>query len=374
MGQRGVGSAQQYKDGPALNARIATMVSNGQIDMISSTFSDHILKYFGNNFNANNVSLANKFLQGIYGQAPSPNVFWLPEQVASDSVLAKVQGLGFGYTFIDQTQHMFNWFGRTAALDNDSYRINTINGMNVFVINDNLGQYLFQTQDGGPSTLVRELLNQKARDGQQDQVIVFETSWESFATKANADAYDANIAWMASRPWVQIVTPDQIVNGQVDTSVPPNGSGTQWGAVNRGTGLSLPTTSSVWINHANNGNYDNWYYGSSLYESLNNKQFNIRSGVAVPSAYGINTGTGIAASSWNAVANLSGSNAGVSLLAQATLHASEFETAFHTEDNNDTRAVQHRRVRQSQYGLPDHLPSRGLGAIADAVCLHLHLG
>ena len=35
--------------------------------------------------------------------------------------------------------------------------------------------------------------------------------------------------WMASPPWVQIVTPDQIVNGQVDTSVPPTGSGTQWG-------------------------------------------------------------------------------------------------------------------------------------------------
>ena len=109
------GSAQAYKDGPALNKRIASMVASGQIDLISSTFSDHILKYFGSDFNANNVALANKFLQGIYGQAPSPNVFWLPEQVANDSVLAQVQSLGFGYTFIDQTQHMFNWFGRTAV-------------------------------------------------------------------------------------------------------------------------------------------------------------------------------------------------------------------------------------------------------------------
>jgi len=101
--------------------------------------------------------------------------------------------------------------------------------MKAFVINDNLGQYLFQTQDGGPSTLLRQTLNDKARDSEQDQVIVFEVPWEkSFATKANADAYDANIAWMASRPWVQIVTPDQIVNGQVDTSVPPTGTGTQW--------------------------------------------------------------------------------------------------------------------------------------------------
>ena len=328
------GSAQAYQDGPALNKRIASMIASGQVDLLSSTFSDHILKYFGSGFNANNVALANKYLEGIYGQAPSPNVFWLPERVANDSILTQVQNLGFGYTFIDQTQHIFNWFGWAESLNDDAYRINTINGMKVFVINDNLGQYLFQTQDGGASTLVRQLLNQKARDSEQDQVIVFENSWESFATKANADAYDANIAWMATRPWVQIVTPDQIVNGQVDTSVPPNGSGTQWGTVNRGTGLSLPTTSTVWINHATNGSYDNWYNGSSLYEGLFSKQFNIREGLPVPNAWGLNTGTGIAASSWNAVAGMSGSNPGLLTLAQSTLHASVFETGFHNEDNS----------------------------------------
>jgi len=107
------------------------------------------------------------------------------------------------------------------------------------------------------------------------------------------------------------------------------------GTVNRGSGLSLPTTSTVWIDHATNGNYDNWYNGSSLYESLYSKQFNIRSGVPVPSAWGINTGTGISASSWNAVSALSGSNPGLVTLAQATLHASVFETGFHTEDNTN---------------------------------------
>ncbi|HEX4086186.1 MAG TPA: hypothetical protein VHY22_14820 [Chthoniobacteraceae bacterium] len=329
------GSSMSYQDGPTLNRRIASMIANGQIDLISSTFSDHILKYFSNGFNANNVALANKFLQGIYGTAPSSNVFWLPERVANDSVLAQVQSLGFGYTFVDQTQHIFDWFGWAESLNDDSYRINSINGMNVFVINDNLGQYLFQTQDGGPSTWVRELLNQKARDSEQDQVIIFENNWESFANKANADAYDTNIAWMASRPWVQIVTPDQIVSGQVDTSVPPNGSGTQWGTVNRGTGLSLPTESTLWINHASNGNYDNWYNGGSLYESLATKQFNTYDNLVGPQAWGINTGTGISASSWSAVSSLSGSNSGLSTLAQATLHASVFETGFHTEDNDD---------------------------------------
>ncbi len=329
------GSPQAYQDGPTLNKRIASMVASGQIDLISSTFSDHILKYFGSGFNANNVALANQYLQNIYGASPSPNVFWLPEQVCNDSVLAQVQNLGYNYTFVDQSQHIFDWFGWAESLNDDAYRINSINGMNVFVINDNLGQYLFQTQDGGPSTYLRQLLNDKARDSEQDQVLIFETDWESFATKANADAYDTNIAWMASRPWIQIVTPDQIVNNQVDTSVPPNGSGTHWGTVNRGTGLSLPTVSTQWINHASNGSYDNWYNGGSLYQSLYSEQFNTWPGSPVPSAWGINTGTGISASSWNALTSLSGSNPGLTLLAESTLHASVFETAFHDEDNDD---------------------------------------
>ncbi len=39
-------------------------------------------------------------------------------------------------------------------------------------------------------------------------------NWEDFGTKANADAYDKNIRWLASHPWIEIVTPDQIVERQ----------------------------------------------------------------------------------------------------------------------------------------------------------------
>jgi len=80
------------------------------------------------------------------------------------------------------------------------------------------------------------------------------------------------------------------------------------GNINRGTGLTLPLTSTTYINHANNGAYDNWYYGSSLYESLYNKQFNIRTGVPVPTPFGLETGTGIAAASWTSVSTMSGNN------------------------------------------------------------------
>ena len=62
------------------------------------------------------------------------------------------------------------------------------------------------------------------------------------------------------------------------------GTATQWGSVARGTSLSLPNVSKDFIDHATEENYDNWYNGSALEESLKTKIFNIRTGVALPTA------------------------------------------------------------------------------------------
>ena len=334
-------AAHPYVDGPALNARIASLIQAGTIDLLGSTFSDHMLDYFPDAYNVDNVALANGFLTQIYGASPSSKVLWTPERVSDSGVLQKVSDLGFQYTFVDQMRHVFNWFGRSSALSNDGYRINQINNTNALVINDTASPYLFQNNDNGLPILLRQLLNRKARDSQQDQVVTFVNQWEDFGTKANADAYDKNIRWLANHPWIEIVTPDQIVSNQVDTSVPPNGSGTQWGTVNRGTNLSLPNIAKDFVDHADEENYNNWYFGSSLEESLSTKLFNIRTGVAMPTAYGWLDGapnpTGIVSSAWQAVEGItSGStNSGLLSLARATLHAAEFETAFHNNTAND---------------------------------------
>jgi predicted glycosyl hydrolase (DUF1957 family) len=131
-------------DGPALNQRIKSLASSGLVDVIGSTFSDHILPYFNKPFNLDNVSLASDFLNAIYGGVSS-SVFWTPERVSNDDVLDKISNLGFQYTFVDQLRHLLKWFGRTPALGTDAYRINQINAMKCFVINDGLGQYMFQT-------------------------------------------------------------------------------------------------------------------------------------------------------------------------------------------------------------------------------------
>ena len=125
-------------------------------------------------------------------------------------------------------RHVFKWFGRNSALGSDGYRINQINNTNAFVINDGIGTQLFLNDDNGLPVLLRQLLSRKVRDAQQDQVIMFVNQWEDFAVKANADAYDKNIRWLASHPWIQIVTPDQIASGQVAFNS-SGGSATNWG-------------------------------------------------------------------------------------------------------------------------------------------------
>ena len=328
-------SGKPWRDGPALNARIAALIAAGKLDLIGSTFSDHILPYFSKSFNRDNVALANEFLTNIYQAAPSSNVFWIPERVANNDVLDKVADLGFNYTFVDQMRHVFKWFGRPSALGADGYRINRINNTNCFVINDQLGGYLFQNDDNGLPIVLRQLLHHKARTGPNDQVVIFVNDWESFTDSAKADAYDKNIRWLASHPWIQIVTPDQIANGQIDTSVPPTGSG-GFGVVNRGTGMTLPVVSKDWIDHATEEGYGNWYSGSPVEESLSAKVFNIRTGVPMPLAFGSISGTtGVASAAWLQVGALSSGGTGLGKLSRGTLHAAMFETAFHDETNND---------------------------------------
>ncbi len=315
-------------DGPAFNSRIGAMIGNGAIDLLGSTFSDHLLPYFDDAFNADNLGLARDFLSNIYGHLPSPDVLWTPERVSSSAVLQKIATAGYGYSFVDQMRHLTKWFGRTSALGDDGYRINQINGENVFVINDSASSYLFQSDDNGSPVLSRQLLSRKARAATQDQVVIFMNSWEDFTNSTNATNYDKNLRWLGSRPWIQLVTPDQIVNGE---------TGTAFGVLNRGTGLSLGNVAKDYVDHATEENYDNWYNGSGLEESLRDKKFNIRTGVPLTTTYGTQGVSGLANSAWQAIAGITPGPATVGLdtLARAALHASVFETAFHDQTNND---------------------------------------
>jgi len=330
-------SPRQYRDGPAFNARIHTLADAGVVSLLGSTFSDHILDFFPQSYNASSISLANEYLTHFYGPHVSSQVLWNPERVAGGSTLTQIAGMGFGYTFIDQQRHLFKWFGRQSALSDDGYRINAVNGVKAFVINDNLSGALFSNDDHGLSVALRKLFLRKARSSSQDQVFVFVSNWEDFAVGGNAAAYDANIRWLASHPWVELVTPDQIASGQVDLNVPPDGNGNTWGTVNRGTGLGLARVAHDFVDHATQEDYANWYNGQAgREESLRDKQFDIRPGTTLNAAHKFGTvGTdGVSNDAWNSVGSISASSP-LSKLARATAFAGAFETAFHNETNND---------------------------------------
>lgn len=337
-------ASKPWRDGPAFNQRIGQLASDGVVELISSTYADSPLPYFSQAAINDSIGLSNTLLQGIYGVAPSSRVLWVPERVIDEGVLAKVSAAGFSHVFIDQFRHLSGQFGRSSALLDDGYRINQINGVKAMVINDRASEFRFRNTDSGLDINLRQLLSRKARSGEQHQMLILSSDLSDFRTKASADAYDANIAWLASRPWIELVGPDQVAAGQVDLSVPPNGTADTFAPVNRGSSVVFTRKQApLWLDHATQGTYDHWWFGSAQEESLRDKVFNIRPGVPInrgggaDNFYGVQQfgpgGVGITRDAWNSVSSIG--NTPLGRLARGTYHASQFLAGWHDEDNGD---------------------------------------
>lgn len=336
-------AGKAWLDGPTFNARLTDLVTRGIVEMPSTTFADSPLPYYDQAWVHDNVALSSRILGKIYGTPPSPRVFWVPERVMDATVPAKLAAEGFTHGFIDQFRHVLDRFGRQSALLDDGYRVNRINGVDFFVINDQASNFRFLNTDGGLDVNLRNLLSRKARSGEQHQILTLFSGLSDFTTKANADAYDANVAWLASRPWIQIIGPDQAARGAVDLSVPPDATGDQFAALDRGN-VSWPEKKGpLWIDHSAEGNYDHWWFGSAQEESLRDKIFDIRPGVPIARAgdkfFGVQSfggnGAGLTREAWNAVLPLPNNPLG--RLARGTHHAANYLAGWHSEDNSDLR-------------------------------------
>ena len=328
-----VGNSNTWYSGPGLNEQIRAGVASGSLRLLGSTFSDHILKYFDADYNRDNVQLAAEVLNEIYGGSVtsgvvSTNVFWIPERVADVETLKQVKtNLGFRATILDQTPHLLEWYGREEALGNNAYKINRLwlehaggdwPSLDAFVIATAANNYRYVNTDGGLPTELRRLFNRRARAG-ADQISTIFYMWEDLSANANADAYDANLRWMANHPWIQVIALDEALDGET---------------VNRDLTAADGPQAQDWVHHAANQDYDNWYYGSGRHEGLAPKLFEVRLGTNLPSGtlYGSMT-NGILSNAWKTVRGIT--NADVRRLAQQTIFASTFETAFHNEDNGD---------------------------------------
>lgn len=332
-----------WRDGPAFNDRIGQLAADGTIELLASTFADSPMPYFSQSNLADSVTLANRTLGGIYGTAPSAKVFWTPERIIDEGVLAKVSALGYTHSFADQFRHISDRFGRSSALGDDGYRVNRVNGVNLFVINDQASTFRFRNTDNGIDMNLRQLLSRKARSGEQHQLLVLYSDLSDFRNKANADAYDKNVAWLASRPWIEIVGPEQVAAGEVDLSIPPDGNGDQFAAVQRGTTSFGRKLGHLWLDQATEGNYDNWWFGSGLEESLRDKVFDVRPGVPLhrggDNFFGVQSfgggAAGITADTWTQVSSLPDTALG--RLARGTYHAGNLLAGWHAEDHSDLR-------------------------------------
>lgn len=323
-----------WRDGPTLNLRISSLLLNGDAMLFGTTFADQVVPFATIGFTQDSVELADEVLTEVYNSAPSSNVFWPAERVVDHGVLSTINSMGYSHTVVDQMRHFFKWFGRTQALGQTGYQINDVNNVGLFPIHDFASTFRFQNEDSGLNISLRELLSRRARSDTQDQVLSLLSDWEDFRTVAQADAYDLNLRWIANRPWIELVTLDDVADGEIDLSQPADGTGDNWSTVDRGTGQTLQRTAKDYIDHATQEEYSNWYNGQSgREEGLANKTFEVRTGVNLPDSFGQVGIDGIADATWSDVASINNSETGE--LGRTAAHAAMFVTAFHDQQNND---------------------------------------
>ncbi len=325
-----------WLDGPALNSRISSLLASGNSMLFGTTFADQVLPFATASFSQDSVNLANEVLTEIYSAAPSGKIFWPAERVVDDSVLATIRSIGYSHAVVDQMRHFFKWFGRTQALGEGGYQINSVNGVDLFPIHDFASSFRFVNQDNGLNQPLREMLNRRARSEKQSQLVCILSDFDDFLVGANADAYDHNLRWLANRPWIELVSLEDIAQEKIDITQPPDGNGDAWSKINHGTGETLRRTAKDFIDHATQEDYANWYNGqTSREEGLEGKIFNVRSSVPLPGKFGTIGIDGIANDAWNKVDGIADPNSGQGKLGRSTAHAAMFVTAFHEQSNND---------------------------------------
>jgi hypothetical protein len=311
------------EDGEEFNRRITALGKSGKLELVTTTFGGHLLPYTTKAFDVDNIELSRMWLEGIYDLIPSEETIYLAERTLSDEVLGRLSSIGFRATFADQREHVEGWFGRTEALGSNGYKINRVNGVDLFVGSDDLANFRFNNLDKGAPTQIRRSLNRKARSGDQHQVTILLSHLEDYRGAREAGNYDRNIRWYSNRPWIEMVKPDDILSRS-------------WSRVERGNG-TRPLRSKNFVQYATLGGYDNWYYGiGGLREGLSQKRFDIRPGKVLEGEFGGVGAGGLSQAAWGAVEAISPDHP-LGRLGRGVLGGGLFATAFHNQETVDLR-------------------------------------
>lgn len=331
-------------DGPSFNRWIAHLTKTDRAALIGGVLAEHIAPYFETSgVNEASVELNHQVLQSVYGVAV-PRIYWTPERVIRAATFNDIKSSGYDWTIVDQHNHIWKWYGKNDALSNNGYKVNRINGVNCFLINDEPDQVKFAVTDGGAYRNTRALLLGKAMDPDQEQVVIVFDDWEAYAGRSftsfgvgndNPDNYNLNIRWLANHPWVQVVTLDDVASWN-------------WKPVERGQRSNLEMTTYHWLNHATETNYDDWYYGSAGEESFADQYPPLRPGHNASKRFGdVWTPGTLFHDTWKDVQNAP--EGPLKELAKATYCTAIFETAWHDEDQHNY----HDRDSAGDYLAPD---------------------
>lgn len=330
--------------GPAFNAWIAHLVRSRKAALMGGVLAEHIIPYFEKS-GVNEVAarLKDQTLRSVYGTI-TPRVYWTPERVIRAACFDDIKSSGYQWTVIDQANHIWKWYGKAEAQSKAGHKIQRINGVNCFLINDDADQKKFWNTDGGAHLDTRRMLLEKALDGDQQQLTLVFDDWEAYAGRSftsfgvgndNPDNYHRHVRWLANHPWIQMVTLDEVASWR-------------WSPVDRGQRSDLGLSTYHWLNHATEDSYDTWYYGSNAEESFAAYKPLIRNGQRTPKAFGdVWTAGTLMHDCWRDVQNAPAGP--LKELAEATFCTAIFETAWHDEDQHNY----HDRDAQGRYIYPD---------------------
>lgn len=334
-------SPDPRQDGAAFLAEVATFfdgdTTNGEGDFLPGLYVDNMMPYFEGAPNQRFMAQAQKVYDQRLGLTQPGKVFWIPERVARGSTLSEIAQAGFTHSVVDRT-HLQTWFSEA----NIGGGLHRINGVDCFVIDPSASP--FRTSDGGPSLKLRRLLLERALDPNAEQVVIYVADWEEFAGRKGSsdvpDHYDRVIHWLAQRPWIEVVGLEEL-------------AARAWTPVkDHGLQPALPIEAHAWLRHATQADYDNWYYGHPLEESLASLQPPIRQGRPSARRLGDVTTPGtLFGDTWAAIQQAPAG--GLRELAEAAFSSKLYRTGWHSEDMHDTQRFIAPNGLPGQYVSPD---------------------
>lgn len=333
------------QDGPAFVQAIADFLdgnpANGEGTLIWGVFSEHIMPFFEGEVNQDSIAQNDAYLQEVLNVGPPGDFapFWIPERVVRGTTFDDLVATGYQWTILDQISHLREWYGSTAE-QTGKHRIHRINGVNVFMINDEADRFKFANTDGGLWIDTRTELLNLARNGQDEELVLVFDDWEAYAGRSflsftigtdNPDNFDRNIRWLANRPWIDIVTLEDI-------------AARGWTPIDQGNNPNLPMETYDFLQYATQGSYINWYHGSSQEQDFDEFEPWIREDLGirgdrefgalttyVQSAIGAFGGPGTIAQDAY-VSLFSNSLSSLRTLARLGYSTAIYETAWHDED------------------------------------------